>query len=117
MQPATDLSDAELNLAIVKRLGWKQQGSSKWWNSPDGMCSEIPSYATDLNAAWGLVPDGWCINIETGEVEVDVVLFTDSPISDWGVRQSSPGHSPAAAARAICLAFLDLHDQQRGGNG
>lgn len=66
-----------------------------------------PTYTTSIDAALGLVPDGWRLSLHDNAGEWFAQLFNDDGPGDFAdVDATAKGEGAPAAARAICIVSL-----------
>ena len=107
----------ELTKRVAELLGWTgiipfDKEIKEWWGRPPtGTPIFIPSFATDLNA---------CEAIWRDERVVDVEVFLRGPLSItlWRLKYKpftiSHNGTAAGIARAICEAFIELCEKEKG---
>lgn len=104
------MTDAEVDAAVAKRLGWKEVAKD-WWEKP---CETLPNawygrmmlprYSTDIAAAMGLVEEAFyfCLEWYDGDWWAELEIESESERVYAG-RCQTP-------ARAICEAWLMAMD-------
>lgn len=117
------MTDAELTRKVAERLGWTNLQTRHKWGGPivgcppDSICTPValPDFATDLNAAWGLLgkmPLRRTIRDDGDDIECRLEILPESGgtvsivwVDECGgfIETAALGESPA---RALCLAFL-----------
>lgn len=108
------MTDLELNEAVAKKLGWKEESvpgqSAKLWCDPhpSGQRSQwsAPDYVHEIEAAWEIIE-----HLKTDEMGFS--LEFESKLWSVGIgpveRNDAWTYEDAdTAPRAICLAFLKL---------
>jgi len=96
------MTDAELDAAVAKRLGWKQGPCGLWYTSSTRWQGyQRLSFSTDIAAAMGLVKE-----------EGYFYLRGDPVCNDWDCIIENSYQSGPTPARAICLAWLMAMDEK-----
>ncbi len=111
------MTNQEINEAVARKLGWKQDyypesGRSprlKFWFCPGHKCPDnLPNYCASIDAAWEVVDDlkrEWNIHIFGG---LDGKYWHCDIYDHPATAKVHISESADTAQRAICLAFLKL---------